>query len=286
MFRKIFIRLSALALLSALVLTLASCSSPPALDEVRDSFVSLINASAEINDIFFGAGLPVYDRETSSGSGSALYDEATGTYYWIIEDEQLGTVVKYYDSAASAYYFVLKKAEKDGDGYVWHPEGGAYYYKIDYTEDTPEVVYDENSPVYYDYVLVDCEYQTVDSIKAAAEKVYSTDYLQSVYTIMFDGYADDNGGMIYARYMIDESGETDMFLKSNRFEPYFETQTTYDYSTMKIVSPSRSDYVNIELTANGRYIDYDTVEITTGEHTVTLAFILENGEWRLDTPTY
>ena len=47
-----------------LLLTLCSCSSnAPALEDVQDRFVELIEASHEVNEIFFGEGLPTYDRD-------------------------------------------------------------------------------------------------------------------------------------------------------------------------------------------------------------------------------
>ena len=45
-------------------------------------------------------------------------------------------------------------------------------------------------------------------------------------------------------------------------------------------------HFTVEIVANGRYLDYENYEVKTGEHTVTLTFVFENGEWRLDTPTY
>ena len=40
----------------------SSCSRAPKIDDVRAELIALIEASYEINTIFFGGGLPVYDR--------------------------------------------------------------------------------------------------------------------------------------------------------------------------------------------------------------------------------
>lgn len=291
------LRAAALVCLCALLLSVfPACSknAAPEIGEVRDTFASLIEASAGINDIFFGPGLPVYDRETSSGSGDASYDEESKTYYWIIEDEKIGKIIKIFDSSDKTYKYLVEGTPADpsilisAEG-VTHTgaDGTAHtYFYIRYDESEKVYVYDENSPVYYDYVLIDCEYQTVDSIKKAAEKVYSTDYLASVYGVIFDGFMTDET-VVYARYMEDSTIEDGVyFLKSNRFDPYFETQTTYDCSTMKIIQPSNAKKVIVELDANGRYIDREKLEIVTGVHTKTLTFVLEDNGWRLDTPTY
>lgn len=266
-------------------------SSAPDLSEVEDTFRDLIEASFAVNDIFFGPGLETYDRATSTGDGDAQYDEATGRYFWTIEDENTGTVMKFYDTETKEYSFFLKTYLTDGQGpgseETFTDGGGTYTLKKleNYKEPEREFVYGENSPVYYDYVRLDEKYQTVDDIKNAAKLVYSEDYLESIYTIMFDGMSIE-GNIIYARYMHDESGETDLLLESNVFNPYFETQTTYDYSTMTIVNPSNSSSVNVKIEATGQHIDYDSLEKTVGTYTRTLRFVLGENGWRLDTPTY
>lgn len=292
--KKTYKRLIALALLSVILAgCLTSCSKPPELDSVKDTFIALIDASVEVNEIFFGKGLPTYPRVT--GSGDLLYDEASKTYYSVILDGDR-TIIKY-QVETDIWAYLLKTKEKI-DGEAVHTDAdGNLYYPIEYTEEEIEYVYDENSPKNYDYVRIDCKYQTVEQIKALAETVYSQAYLKGdewkegdlayggVYSTIFDGMA--LGTQIsYARYKADDTMDGFFLLKSNEFEPFFEEHTTYDYSTMKIVSPSRANLVNVEITATGRYIDYENLEIKTGEHTVTLTFVLENGHWRLDTPTY
>lgn len=284
----------------------ASCESgagsAPALEDVKADFEALINASFEINDIFYGPGLPVYDREESSGSGDALYDEDQRMYYWFIEDKDLGTVLKIYPLESKHYFYFQdtgRTIEVSFSGfsplgvenpYLNYSEDGktARMFKLieNYTEEMREIVYDENSPAYYDYVRLDCKFQRVDDIKKLAESVYSEAYLSAIYTTMFDGIIEE-GRIVYARYMADESGNTTFLLKSNQFKPFFETQTTYDLSSMKIINPSTANLVNIQIEAVGRYIDKESGEIVTGPLTKNLRFVKNaEGKWRLDTPTY
>lgn len=288
--------ISLLCLCALLCPALCGCkgSGAPAIDEVRDTFTKLINDAAEINDIFFGQGLPVYDRKTSTGDGNASYDEESKTYYWTIEDSKLGTVIKVFNNETKKnIYFTDGKPSDSSVAIIGDPirhaagDGTEHtYYQIDYKDDNRVFVYDSSSPAYYDFVLLDCKYQTVDSIKKAARKVYSEKYLTSVYGVIFDGFMTDDT-VVYARYMEDSTVEDGMyFLKSNRFEPYFETQTTYDCSTMKIISPSSAKRVIIEIEATGRYIDYDNLEVVTGTYKKTLTFVFEDDDWKLDTPTY
>ena len=104
--KRILSAVLAAAVLAAALMT-CGCSKPPELEDVRGELEALIGASAEINDIFFGAGLPVYDRDTASGDGSAAFDEASGLYYWIFDDPAAGKIIKYYSTGSREYVYGL-----------------------------------------------------------------------------------------------------------------------------------------------------------------------------------
>ncbi len=284
------------ACLFALVLivgSFAACSQPPELDSVKDTFVALIEASVEVNNIFFGEGLPTYLR--AEGDGNLIYLDEHKAYYTFITDGER-SILKYKIGDAD-WKYAEKTAEAGRGESIYTDSEGNFYYPIEFDESQYEYVYGEGADENYDYVRMDCEYQSIDEIQELAESVYTQGYLKGdnwkegdmayggVYAAMFDGFTLGTE-ISYARYRIDDSIDGFYLLKSNQFEPYFTEHKTYDYSTMKIVRPSKAEHVNVELTANGRYIDYENFEVKTGEHTVTLTFVFENGEWRLDTPTY
>ena len=285
----------AACLLSLVILAggLISCSNPPELDSVKDEFVALIEASVEVNNIFFGEGLPTYLR--IEGDGNLIYISESNTYYAFITDGER-SILKY--KIGDAEWKYAEKTPEAGKGEsIYTDSEGNYYYPIEYDESQYEYVYGEGADEHYDYVRVDCKYQSIEAIQELAESVYTQGYLKGdnykegdmgyggVYAAMFDGFTLGTE-ISYARYRIDDSIDGFYLLKSNEFAPYFTEHKTYDYSTMKIVSPSKAELVNVEIVANGRYIDYENFEVRTGEHTVTLTFVFENGEWRLDTPTY
>ncbi len=211
---KKFIRPIALLLTCLFILPLSSCGAPE-LDTVKDRFKELIEASYEINDIFFGAGLETYARDGEFATTHHIY------------------------SGLSAGY---------------------------------------NS---YEIVTEDSGYFDIDGIKAAAEKVYSPKYLEGVYTMAFDGYADTNTGVVTtARYLMDNMlllryayGEEDSF------DFLDGRQRRYDFDSMKIVRPSRASFVNLSIDS---YLIGDEDNILN----VTLRFALVDGEWYLDSPTY
>ena len=285
----------AACLLSLVILAgnMVACSNPPELDDVKDEFVALIEASVEVNNIFFGEGLPTYLR--IEGDGNLIYISESNTYYAFITDG-VRSILKYKIGSDDWKYAEKTKKAANMDAIYTDSEGN-YYYPIEYDESQYEYVYGEGADEHYDYVRVDCKYQSIEAIQALAESVYTQGYLKGdnykegdmgyggVYAAMFDGFTLGTE-ISYARYRIDDSIDGFYLLKSNEFAPYFTEHKTYDYSTMKIVSPSKAELVNVEIVANGRYIDYENFEVRTGEHTVTLTFVFENGEWRLDTPTY
>ena len=207
------IRAISFLLVAVLILARSACGKAPELSEVKDTFVELIESSYEINDIFFGEGLAVYER----GGDFA---------------------VKYY-------------------------------------------IYENLSENYDFYEIVQSEsgYLTVASIKEAASKVYSADYLEGIYTMAFDGYSDGES-VTTARYL-----EADgyflryTFGEKDSFDILEGKQRRYLFDTMRIVRPSSADYVNVEIESYLLGNEDETL-------TVTLRFTLDSGEWRLDSPTY
>ncbi len=271
----------------------ASCSPAPELDTVKQTFIDLIEASVEVNDIFFGEGLPTYPR--LEGDGNLIYNEEYKTYYMFIADGDR-VIVKYQLSDGS-WAFAEKRNEDPEREEVYKDGEGNFYYSVEFDDSDHHYVYTEDSPENYDYVRLDCPYQKVKDIQNLAETVYSAAYLKGdewqegdleysgVYSTIFDGMSLGTQ-IVYARYRADDSADGFFLLKYNEFEPLFEKHTTYDYDSMKIIKPSKAELVNIEITATGRYIDLDSLEVKYGEYTKTLRFVMENGEWRLDTPTY
>lgn len=71
------IRIAFVCALTALLLALSSlfcaCSNAPKVEDLRADVIALLEAAPEINEVFFGAGLPVFDR--SAPENADLYRE-------------------------------------------------------------------------------------------------------------------------------------------------------------------------------------------------------------------
>ena len=193
---------------------LSSCSRPPKVEEIYDRVVELIEASYELNTVFYGAGLPVYKSDST-------YAEFTHMYY---------------DFAYQGEYEIVSEYSK---------------------------------------------FLSDQAIRDAAEKVYSTAYLEDVlYPNAFVGYAiaDGTGGSAYAyaRYL----DESDSLYQTIHDKDYLTNgMRIYDYSTMKIVSPSKADaiYVSIE-----SWLPSDPSNIMTDPIRLVLQ---DDGLWYLDSFT-
>lgn len=227
----------AFLLLPTMLLSLASCSKPPELSEIKDEIVSLIEESAAINNILFGTGLDTNSKMESPYDNYECVDFKTGFF-------------------------------------------------------------------------------SVDDIKEAAEKVYTTDYLSPIYEVMFTGKYDSvAGSVIRARYMDSEgyllkyvpksddvakpdsgnsgnsgnsgssgsegsTGGSETTAPDNTVDDpndFIGSETReYDYSTIEIIKPSRADYVTFTVQTTKKGIS----------DKVTLAIALTSDGWRLDYPTY
>ena len=182
-------------------------------------------------------------------------------------------------------YLKAYTAPREGkEPYYYNEETGIYYDRVEgYVEPVYESYYDENDPDEYDYVRMDNEYLSVSDLKAAAELVYSAEYLSSIYDSMFVGIvaADDTVSGLSARYIeyADEEDGTVSLMKSNKFEPYITEIRQYDFSTAKMVKPSNGKYVTISIDS---YLPSKPEEILN----VRISLSLQDGVWMLDSPTY
>ena len=204
---KILYVLSLTIIISTFSISFSSCAGKaPDIENVYDRFVYLIEQSKEINQLFFGAGEPVYDR------GSDISEKKR--------------------------------------------------------------IYQSQSLTQYEYFMENAKYITVDMMKAAAENVYSEEYISSVYETAFDGVPLD-GGSTYVRYYEDAN----WIYQSIYYNSLIEEERLYDYSSMEIVKPSNASYVNVK-------IDSYTLNDPENTKNLTLSFKYENGYWYLDSPTY
>ena len=142
-------------------------------------------------------------------------------------------------------------------------------------EDKEHKIYDERTFDGYEYIRDDCKYKTIEQIKIDAEKIYSKNYLKNIYVQIFDGYMIDSQHYNLAKYIENTKG----FFKYSLDENIDVEKLVFDHSTMKIAKASRADYVNIEISAAPE-------NNPSASFVMKVSFILEDGEWYLDSPSF
>jgi hypothetical protein len=125
----------------------------------------------------------------------------------------------------------------------------------------------------YENVRENSKYGSVADIKEAAEKIYSSKYLEQIYESAIDGVVTGEGAA-YLRFHENE----DWLYQSVNATDFGLSQRIYDYSSMEIMDIS--DEHNVTVT-----IDSYTLSDPRARE-VKLSFVYENGNWYLDSPTY
>ncbi len=192
-----------------------------------------------------------------------------------------------------------------GEGLVSYNDKSSLYGKDEYNS----TLEGQDINMYYTEVLPSytandgkeiAQFTRIDQIKAEAEKYYSHSYLDGIYQIIFvdDYYSEDGTRAKYIEQSEEkvklENGKTVTYTEIKLFEyayhsPKFtaeKPQSIYNYDTMEIVAPSSAEVLIVEIEAYGSYFIPETEETKTGWHTVTLQFVLQDGQWLLDGPSY
>ena len=277
--------------LITILATCTSCSRPPKIEDIEARLGELIEASYEVNDLLFGEGPDTYERVYDPKSSLKFYkNKETGEtyYYYYIEDKDVGKILAYRDKAYGndfKYLLVTDKEDaKEAEKLVYtDDEEGLCFFSIEYEEKKAEFYYDSQLPEDYDVVRLDEKYLTVDQIKASAEKVYSADYLSSIYETLFTGVliSDDvSSGLMTARYVeYEDAGGDIWFMKSNTYEPLMKEKRIFDVSTAEIARGSNAKRVRIEIDS---YLESKPEEIER----VIINLAIQDGVWYLDNGTY
>ena len=136
----------------------------------------------------------------------------------------------------------------------------------------------------YEYVTERSKFQSVDEIKARAEKVYSKGFLEDViYKTLFDGYAVEDGaggavvglaryGVVGDKFTVNVERDEDGIDKNI----LFTSMRIYDYSTMQVRSLGREDACVVSM-------DSILPETPDKVENVELKLALQDGEWYLDS---
>ena len=152
---------------------------------------------------------------------------------------------------------------------IVYGEGLAYYDRIDTQASLYAPV--ENTE----------KYDSTGDIKLAIRRVFSESYSKVLETVAFSGQDGADFGYHSQPRYIDQNGELmvlknfyDIEFDSDKYGEYEGVVVKkYDTSTIEIIKISKR-FVEAEITSED------------GKTTIIVTLILENGEWKLDSPTY
>lgn len=238
--------------------TFASCAEPPELESVKAELVALMEASYEVNDILFGAGLKTeYDL-------SGVRSEYDPNYENLYGDEAS------YSAVVPEY-----KVDTDGDGVA--DLTVKQFTMVDEIKEAAKKVYTESLA------------------NQAINRAFTDDALNSLRAryrehIEETGVEGEEPKKTLIKYnFLSEASMDYINTRGGR--------TVYDYNTMKIVAPSNDETLVVEIAAwyQDTAIDSSSenpsdwvVGLPAGYswHTIRIIFVKQAGEWRLDTATY
>lgn len=135
-----------------------------------------------------------------------------------------------------------------------------------------EMLYIYNNTPIFENVTEYATVTTLAQMKQRMEAVYSSAYLESLFVPLFDGYAYEEGSMP-AQFNEDST----RLYQWKGYAPLVTQQRIYDYASMRVVGGDAQTAV-IEIDS---HLENEQTSLV-----VELVLVLENGQWRLDTPTY
>ena len=126
-----------------------------------------------------------------------------------------------------------------------------------------------------EYVTPYAKYGTILQMEAAIAAVYSVEYRESLFETLFTGYADSNMSVAMpARFQEDEKA----LYQSRYVDSLVEGVRVYDYASMEIIDGSNATRIRVSIPSYSESKPDVWVN-------VTLSFVLENGDWYLDSPS-
>lgn len=285
---------------------------PPKLENIRARVETLIELSGDLNQILWGEGLPVYERVPRTNGSATVTNRPGGRAdysigYYTFPDATYGTVIAYqywsfednvyYDLEAEAagdpitlkaenvnknrYRFAYASAEQK-QGYIWHnAETGTYYYPLaDFTAPYPYSASDDPD---YEYVKESSGYLSIADIRDEVKLVFSAAIVAEIEQAVFTGVTvfEGDDGTSYPRYR-DIEGKDGSFrlgmTQKDAWNDFTLTEWVYDFDTLQMAKPSNAKSVTLSLECypEGNESAREVREIK---------FVLENGEWYLDSYT-
>lgn len=153
----------------SIALSTASCSqNAPELEDVKDRMVYLIEGSKKINTLFFGKGLPVYDRESILSSELGVYyNDQYAAYNRVLEGSGYLSAEQMKDEAEKIYSeeYLAAIYETAFDGFI---TGNSAAYIRFY--ETSDWLFQNREAVDFNFKERIYDYSTIEIVKPSSDK--------------------------------------------------------------------------------------------------------------------
>lgn len=126
--------------------------------------------------------------------------------------------------------------------------------------------------------------ETVDDMKDLARECFTVEYSNLLINTVFSSVSDDSGIQGLARYYqkmssYDDTPECIMVLNDPE-KVLLKDNITYHYETISVLG-SEGEYVKISIS-----VTVENADKKMQDKTVEISLLEENGEWKIDSPTY
>jgi hypothetical protein len=291
---------------------------PPVLENIRARLETLIDLSGDLNQILWGEGLPTYPRVTRTVRFAEVTNRPRGgedcrVAYYTFPDATHGTVLAYqyyvfekdsdgdgyvtvdleaeaagetvYLQSGYAYYRYATAEKEEREGFIGHnAETGVYYYPLeDFTAEDEPYYYTASDDPDYEYVREDSGYLSIADIRDEVKLVFSAAIVAEIEQAVFTGVTafEGNYGTSYPRYRDIEGKDNSYRLgmtDKDSWGSFTLTEWVYDYETLALVKPSKARSITVSVECYPK-------DDPTARETREIKFVLENGQWFLDSYT-
>ena len=223
-----------------------------------------------------------YEYQTRVAEGKTNED---GYTIYTVYDVESGGVLPEYKNGASR--FAQKTTEQIAGKTPILEKNGYYYYALPNYENADLaaslILYSGKEDSHYDYVIPNKTYRNTDEMKAAIGAVYANAFMAPLYENLFTGMVGATNDVYQAAYTdyIEEGSDREWLMKSNESGAWKWREplpvVEFDFTTMQMTGGNAK---KVTVAVSYRLAGTDTVK------QMEVDFVLEQGAWLLNTPTF
>ena len=184
-------------------------------------------------------------------------------------------------SVFSACGCVKKISEDEAKAHIKRLVDASYEVNVIVYEGLPYFDRIDTQGMLYAPVDDTTKYSKTADIKLAIRKVFSSDYSKILESLAFEGQEGASFGYHTQPRYIDRDEE--LLVLKDFYETDFESEEYGTYEGIKVLKYNTS---NIEIVKISKRFVEGKITSEDGKTTITVTLILEDGEWKLDSPTY